>query len=184
MILRYTPPSVHLVSTVSSFTFISIQNGVLRSTRWWARLGEKMRRDDSVVLWSNFRENDPHNIFLERQILVCECQQNAVEFSDEFRKKKTTKQNISIPLMKDTALVNSYWTSRFLRDCNWGNEESRIIVTYRVKCFEAKLSIRLLLSLLLFQSFCVTLCTYLEHSFRRNESLINLHFWDYLSEDN
>ena len=68
-----------------------------------------MRRDDSVVFWSNFRENDPHNIFLERQILVCECQQNSVEFSDGFRKNKTTtKQNISIPRMKDTALVNSY----------------------------------------------------------------------------
>ena len=48
--------------------------------------------DDGVSFWSNFRENDPHNIFRERQILVCECQQNAVEFSDGFRKKKK-KQN-------------------------------------------------------------------------------------------
>ena len=28
------------------------------------------------------------------------------------------KKNISIPRMKVTPLVNSYWTSRFLRDCN------------------------------------------------------------------
>jgi len=72
------------------------------------------RRDDGVSSLWNFIENDPQNLFLERQIFVSECQQNAVEFSDRFREKK----NISIPRMKDTALVNSYWTSRFLRDCN------------------------------------------------------------------
>ena len=56
---------------------------------------------------------------------VRECQQNAVEFSDGFPEKKKQKQKNqkakdknSIPRMKDTALVNSYWTSRFLRDCN------------------------------------------------------------------
>ena len=48
------------------------------------------RRDDGVSFQSNLRENDPHNIFLERQILVCECQQNALEFSDGFREKKKT----------------------------------------------------------------------------------------------
>ena len=64
------------------------------------------RRDNSVSFQSNLRKNDPHNIFLERQILVSECQRNVLEFSDGFREKK--KKNVSIPRMKDTALVNSY----------------------------------------------------------------------------
>ena len=46
------------------------------------------RRDDGVSFQSNLRENGPHNIFLERQILVCECQLNALEFSDGFQEKK------------------------------------------------------------------------------------------------
>ena len=46
------------------------------------------RRDDAVSFQSDLRENDPHNVFLERQILAYECQQNALEFSDGFQGKK------------------------------------------------------------------------------------------------
>ena len=41
ILLRCTPPSIHLVSktlSTSSFTFILIQNGMLRAIRWWAML--------------------------------------------------------------------------------------------------------------------------------------------------
>ena len=47
--------------------------------------------------------------------------------------------------MKNTALsqlhVNSYGTSLFLRACDWGNEESRIVITYLIKCLETKSNI-------------------------------------------
>ena len=93
------------------------------------------------------------------KIVVCECQQNAVEFIDGFRKKKTF-------WFYAWKILHS-WIS-IEPHAFWGIcKEWRI--SYHCNVQGKMFFIRLLLSSLFLRSFCVTLYTYLGHSFRRND---------------
>jgi len=97
------------------------------------------RRNDGVSFLWNFKEKYryPQKIFREAKSLFVNVNNNLCPH----QKWWIPKKNISIQSMKNTALVNRTWIPREpyafrLRACDWGNEESRIVVTYLIKCLE------------------------------------------------